>query len=75
MINRSTTQIIRPQMLMRMLGVSRSTLWRWEQQGLLPPKVTLSERVVGWRYTEIQSWLEARTKTINKNLMYEQKND
>lgn len=44
--------------LVERLGVSRSTLWRWEQQGRLPPKHRFGPNTVGWLETEIEAWSE-----------------
>jgi predicted DNA-binding transcriptional regulator AlpA len=52
--------IIRSKALAQRLGVSEVTLWRMRHQ--LPPKVRISQRVQGWRQSDIQAWLESRTQ-------------
>ena len=52
------SKILRPKELMNLIGVSRSTIWRWEQEGKLPPKIIISDRVGGWRSSDIEKWLE-----------------
>ena len=34
--------------LVRLLGVSKTTVYRWTREGLLPPSVRLSDRVTVW---------------------------
>lgn len=55
---RDPNSIIRPAELSKMLSVSSSTLWRWEVSGQLPEKIKLGGRAVGWRYSDIERWLE-----------------
>lgn len=53
-------RIIRASELAEMLGISKPTLWRMEKRGELPPKIRISKRVVGWRESDISSWLNSR---------------
>ena len=48
---------------MQIIGVSRTSLWRLEKAGKLPPKIIISERVCGWRQSDVDDWLEKRTTT------------
>jgi len=41
-------------------GLSRSTLYDWMKAGAFPRPVALGARLVGWRETDVQAWLEAR---------------
>ena len=45
-----------------LLGVSRSTIWRWIQAGKFPPsrKFVKGGNAVGWREDEIGQWLASR---------------
>ena len=58
------SKIIRPKTLMNLIGVSRSTIWRWEQEGKLPPKIIISDRVGGWRASDIEKWLEDHSNAL-----------
>jgi len=42
-------------------GLSRSTIWRLEREGLFPRRVQLSPNAVGWKKSDISQWLESRT--------------
>jgi predicted DNA-binding transcriptional regulator AlpA len=58
--NTDSIGIIRSKELAQRLGVSQVTLWRMRAD--LPPKVRISQRIQGWRQTDIQAWLESRTQ-------------
>lgn len=42
------------------LGVSRTTLWRWERAQLLPPRRRIGPNSVGWLEQEIEEFLRNR---------------
>jgi predicted DNA-binding transcriptional regulator AlpA len=50
--------IIRPAKVARILGISKSTLWRWRRKPGFPAAVRLGETMVGWRHSEIQAWID-----------------
>jgi prophage regulatory protein len=54
----NTDYIIRPNDLSKRLNVSTVTLWRMEKAGELPPRVKLGSRAVGWRTSDITTWLD-----------------
>ena len=54
------SRILRANELARRLGISRVTLWRWERQGLIPPKLKLGPNTVGWLESEIEAWWEQK---------------
>ena len=41
-------------------GLSRSTLYDWMKRGEFPQPVKLGTRLVAWRESDVNSWLEAR---------------
>ena len=51
------TKIIRYSELAKELGVSKSTIWRWRNSGRFPRPLNLGPRIVGWRTSDIQDWL------------------
>ena len=55
--------LIRPAALMKIIGVSRSTLWRLEKAGKLPQKIIISDRVCGWLESDIEQWLGELKRT------------
>lgn len=52
--------LVRPSQLAHELGVSKTTLWRWRQLGILPHPISLGPRIVGWRRSAIDDWLKSR---------------
>lgn len=52
--------IIRPDQLAEALGVSRTTLWRWRNQGIIPHPINLGPRLVGWEISVINQWIESK---------------
>jgi prophage regulatory protein len=43
-----------------MIGVSSTTLWRWQRQGQFPPRRILGQGRVGWLESEIIEWMKTR---------------
>jgi prophage regulatory protein len=41
-------------------GLSRSTIYDWMEKGEFPKPVALGARLVGWRESDIEAWLQAR---------------
>ena len=52
---------VRAKELSKVLGVSRSTLWRLNKAGVLPSKISITgSRSVGWRVSEINDFINSR---------------
>lgn len=56
--------IIRAKELAKRLTISIPTLWRMEKNGELPPKIKITERISGWRESDIQKWLSSREMKV-----------
>lgn len=41
-------------------GLSRSTIYKWMEEGRFPRPVTLGPRVVRWREGDIDAWMASR---------------
>ncbi|WP_257969011.1 helix-turn-helix transcriptional regulator [Vibrio parahaemolyticus] len=54
---KKTRLFIRANDLSEALGISISTLWRWRKAGVMPEPIALGPRIVGWRTSDIQNWL------------------
>jgi predicted DNA-binding transcriptional regulator AlpA len=56
-------QFIRVQGLSALLGISRTTIWRWEKEGHLPPARIIgggeTRPIHGWLRSEINEWLNS----------------
>ena len=53
-------QILRRPEVEARCGIGRSTLYDWMAQGIFPKPVKLGARAVGWKESQIESWLASR---------------
>ncbi len=53
-------RFVRPGEVVKMLGVSRTTLWRLVQAGAFPRPVQITERNRGYLLDDVQAWMQAR---------------
>lgn len=43
-------------------GLSRTTIWRLERDGLFPKRRLLTGKIVGWDEAEIDEWIASRSQ-------------
>jgi prophage regulatory protein len=43
-------------------GLSRSTIYAWMHEGRFPKPIALGDRMKGWRASEIDHWINARSR-------------
>jgi len=55
-----TRKVLRTNDLIKVLNVSRATIYRWERAGLIPAKRRLGPNTVGWLESEIDQWLASK---------------
>ena len=53
-------RIMRAKEVVKMTGLSRTTIWRMEKSGQFPSRVSLGVGSVGWRESEVVDWLSTR---------------
>ena len=53
-------RFIREHECRQITGLSRSTRWRQERQGVFPERRRISTNAVGWLLSEIEAWLASR---------------
>lgn len=51
------TGFVRQAQILRLVPVSRSTLWRYVRDGLFPRPLKLSTGVTVWRAEEVRRWI------------------
>ena len=53
-------QVLREREVLKIVGLSRSSLWRKERLGVFPPrrKLGVGGRAIGWLLSEVRQWLE-----------------
>ena len=50
-------KILRRKNVEKMVGLSRSTIYKLMNQGLFPKAIRLGPRAVGWRISDIENWI------------------
>jgi len=50
-------RIVRERELLRLTGLSRSTIFRLERMGKFPQRRKIAVNAVGWIYSEVHSWI------------------
>ena len=56
------TLILRRPDVEAVTGLSRSTIYKWMNEGSFPKPVKLGPRAVGWREADINDWLNKLSK-------------
>lgn len=46
----------------KLIGVSRTTAWRWERDGQFPRRLKLGPKTVAWSEQEVLAWLASRPR-------------
>jgi prophage regulatory protein len=55
-------QFIRTQQVLRMIAVSRTTLWRMVQEGSFPQPVRVTQRSTGYVLEAVEQWMRTRAE-------------
>jgi prophage regulatory protein len=58
--------ILRTSEVIRLTGLSRTTLLRLERQGKFPTRIRLGLNSVGWREEEVRNWVETRPRAMTQ---------
>ena len=59
-------QLFRLIQVLRLLGLSKSTLYQFIQAGYFPRPVRIGRRAVAWRARDVYAWIEARPSVKKK---------
>lgn len=65
----ATKVILRRRMVEARTGLRKSTIYLLMKKSQFPLPVRLSERAVGWLESDIEQWLDERTKVVNAGAM------
>lgn len=52
--------ILRVHEVERLLGTSRTTIWRWVRSGIFPSPLQIGPNTIAWRTADIEDWLQSR---------------
>ncbi|EMN0344669.1 helix-turn-helix transcriptional regulator [Morganella morganii] len=55
-------RLINFKMVAYLTGLSRSTIWKLENNGDFPERVTLSKRSIRWIESEVMQWVSVRMR-------------
>lgn len=55
-------KVLRLDELIKITGLSKSTIYKEMSRGKFPEKIPLTRRSVGWLESEIYKWIETRSK-------------
>jgi prophage regulatory protein len=58
-------QILREKEVIKVVGLSRTSIWRKERLGTFPRRVKLGAggRVIGWLRSDVETWLQQLKRT------------
>ena len=57
----SNMKILRLCDITEILGVSKSTIYKWMKEGSFPPGLLLGPKTRGWFAEDIENWLSERS--------------
>ncbi len=55
-------KILKQNEVVQLIGLSKATIWRLEQKGEFPQKISLSQNRVGWIESEVLDWVRSRPR-------------
>lgn len=61
-LGRIGVRFVRTKDVLRLIGVSRTTLWRMVHAGIFPQPVVISTRATGHVLEEVEAWMAARVQ-------------
>jgi prophage regulatory protein len=53
-------KILRKRDVIRLTGLSKSTIYKYIKDGLFPSQIQLGPRAVGWLEEDVKTWLNSR---------------
>ena len=60
----ATEQLLTARMIMKRLGIARSTLHKWQTTRDFPRPLRLAHNVVRWRVEDVERWIEIYFKAF-----------
>lgn len=56
-------RILREAEVCALTGLSRTTIWRLEQEGKFPPRCKIAKHATGWFLSQVEEWFEQKIQT------------
>ena len=60
-------RVLRLDEVVARVGLSKSTVWRYIDEGDFPPPIKLGPRASGWIEQEIDDWIASRPRAVDQN--------
>jgi prophage regulatory protein len=60
----NSNRLIRLVEVLKIIGLSRSQLYKMQRDGLFPRSIKLSTRAVAWREAEVLNWCFSRSHSV-----------
>lgn len=57
--NRSFSPLLRIEEVAQLLGCSKRHVRNLCRAGRMPPRIAISERLIGWRESDLEAWLQS----------------
>lgn len=57
--------LLRIDQVAELLGCSERTVRNLHRDGRMPPRVTVGERIIGWRESDLEAWLYSKREGVN----------
>ena len=58
-------RVLRLHEVLERVGLSKSTLWRYINEGDFPKPIKLGPRASGWIEEEVDDWIASRPRAVN----------
>lgn len=60
-------KVLRLHEVLDRVGLSKSTLWRYINEGDFPSPIKLGPRATGWIEREVDEWIASRSRAVDRN--------
>lgn len=72
---KSTTRILRFKDLFELIGLSRTTIIRFEKNGTFPKRRQLGPNSIGWLESDVLAWISAKSLKSTMHLIIRDRQD
>ncbi|EKO3864752.1 AlpA family transcriptional regulator [Vibrio harveyi] len=61
--------LMRLKEVMHICGLSRASIYSFMEDGSFPQSVSLGARAIGWRYQDLQNWIQEKIQERDEKLI------
>lgn len=62
-------RLMRLKEVMHISGLSRASIYSFMEDGTFPQSVSLGARAIGWRYQDLQDWIQEKIQERDEKLI------